>query len=100
MQPHRSIIDSVWVMCRAKLRQPLRAGYIGQITNLANRLLALSIERELISSFLNGDESWESWVRDVLEPTNKVRVSHPFKARPLQGLSIPSIAGLQVVQCG
>ncbi|KAK9864952.1 hypothetical protein WJX84_000145 [Apatococcus fuscideae] len=58
---------------RAKLRQPLRAGYIGQIINLANRLLALSIERELISSFLNGNDAWETWVRDVLEPTNKLQ---------------------------
>ncbi len=63
--------------CRAKLRQPLRAGYIGQMTNLANRLISLSLERELISSYLSREDTWEPWVRDVLEPTNKVGRNWP-----------------------
>jgi len=53
-------------------RSPLRAGYCGHITQIANRLLNLAESCVIVRDFLAGHDAWETYVRDRLEPRNKL----------------------------
>ncbi|KAL6766307.1 hypothetical protein ACKKBG_A35495 [Auxenochlorella protothecoides x Auxenochlorella symbiontica] len=52
--------------------RPLRAGYAGHLTHLANRLVATAEEEggALVREALRASPEWEAFVRDQLEPRN------------------------------
>lgn len=56
----------------AEGRAPLRAGYMGHITTLANRLIELYDSQEAIKGQMNGHEGWSEWVEKVLAPRNEL----------------------------
>ena len=55
----------------ADVRAPLRAGYMGHITTLANKLMVMEDERGLISEALQGCQQWVQWRDAVLRPRNE-----------------------------
>ncbi|KAJ0967624.1 hypothetical protein J5N97_024541 [Dioscorea zingiberensis] len=52
-------------------RQPPRAGYIGHITRIANKIVQLSNNNEHIWTYLKDDNEWISW-QNVLSERNAV----------------------------
>lgn len=54
----------------AGVRAALRAGYMGHITTLANKLMAMEDERGLVSEALQGSQQWVQWRDTVLRPRN------------------------------
>lgn len=46
---------------RAAERPPLRAGYLGHVTHLGNRLLALAAGSRAVADALAGDPDWAAW---------------------------------------
>ena len=46
---------------RAGNRPPLRAGYLGHVTHLGNRLLALASASRSVADALAGDPDWAAW---------------------------------------
>lgn len=53
-------------------RRPLRAGYCGHLTQIANRLNQQADVSPLVKSYLQEHKSWQSFVKDRLEPRNRV----------------------------
>ena len=55
----------------AEARAPLRAGYMGHVTALANKLSAVAEERPVIAGALGGSAQWAAWRDAVLQPRNE-----------------------------
>jgi serine/threonine-protein phosphatase 6 regulatory subunit 3 len=53
-------------------RPPLRAGYCGHLTQIANRLYHLSESSALVRDFLDSHAGWHEHIRTRLEPRNKL----------------------------
>jgi serine/threonine-protein phosphatase 6 regulatory subunit 3 len=53
-------------------RPPMRAGYCGHVTQVANRLLHLADRSQPVRDFLAGHAGWQGFVRARLEPRNKL----------------------------
>ncbi|QDZ18692.1 SIT4 phosphatase-associated protein [Chloropicon primus] len=64
-------IDSSMVELTKKSK-PLRAGYFGLVTTIANQILSLSATDTQIEKKLEDDLQWTSWVVDVLVVQNKL----------------------------
>lgn len=56
---------------RAGQRGELRAGYIGHVTALGNKLGELAGAREGIAAALAGSPEWSIWLQKVLQPRNE-----------------------------
>ena len=66
-------------------RGDLRAGYIGHLTALGNKLGELAGQRELIASALAGSTEWSIWLQKVLQPRNERENVHRWACgRPSQ----------------
>ncbi|KAK9815853.1 hypothetical protein WJX72_010762 [[Myrmecia] bisecta] len=57
---------------RGPTRAPLRAGYNGHVTTIANKLVATASKRELVAGFLNSHAGWQAYLRDVLRIRNEI----------------------------
>jgi serine/threonine-protein phosphatase 6 regulatory subunit 3 len=53
-------------------RPPLRAGYCGHLTQIANRLYHLSESSAIVRDFLENHAGWQEHIRTRLEPRNKL----------------------------
>lgn len=53
-------------------RRPLRAGYCGHLTQIANRLNQQSETSPLVKSYLADHEEWQAYIKNRLEPRNRV----------------------------
>jgi serine/threonine-protein phosphatase 6 regulatory subunit 3 len=53
-------------------RPPLRAGYCGHLTQIANRLYHLSESSATVRDFLESHAGWQDHIRSRLEPRNKL----------------------------
>ncbi|KAH7621987.1 hypothetical protein Ndes2526B_g02812 [Nannochloris sp. 'desiccata'] len=53
-------------------RPPLRAGYCGHLTQIANRLYHLSESSAIVRDFLDSHAGWQEHIRSRLEPRNKL----------------------------
>lgn len=53
-------------------RKPLRAGYCGHLTQIANRLQRTREGCEYVKNFLDNSSTWKSYVENELESRNKV----------------------------
>ena len=53
-------------------RKPLRAGYCGHLTQIANRLQRTSEGCEYVKKFLDNSSTWKSYVENELESRNKI----------------------------
>jgi serine/threonine-protein phosphatase 6 regulatory subunit 3 len=53
-------------------RPPLRAGYCGHVTQMANRLLRLAERSPAAREFLSVHAGWAAYAADRLEPRNKL----------------------------
>lgn len=56
----------------ASRKAPLRAGYLGHVTQIANMLIETASMLPALNELLAGDESWQSFVQQVLSATNEV----------------------------
>lgn len=55
----------------AEKRKALRAGYVGHLTQISNRLLQLASEgNEQLRSAMEGNLRWQAYLREELEPRN------------------------------
>jgi SIT4 phosphatase-associated protein len=57
---------------RAAERSPLRAGYLGHLTQVANKLQSVASKRELVGKFLADSPEWLKYVEDRLKARNEV----------------------------
>ena len=57
---------------RAARRPPLRAGYMGHITQLCNALVATIRRRPLVAQLLGGFHRWPAFVEETLVRINEV----------------------------
>jgi serine/threonine-protein phosphatase 6 regulatory subunit 3 len=55
----------------ARPAQTLRAGYVGHLTRIANKLLDQASKREDIQRVLNGNAQWKEFVGTTLETCNR-----------------------------
>eukprot|EP00894_Picocystis_sp_ML_P000363 jgi/Pico_ML_1/50880/g2010.t1 len=55
-----------------RCKQPLRAGYMGHITRIANKLLSVTEQYDSILDLLAKDDRWQSWMEGTLRPRNDV----------------------------
>jgi serine/threonine-protein phosphatase 6 regulatory subunit 3 len=55
-----------------ELRKPLRAGYCGHLTQIANRLLQLGGKCIVVRDYLESHQEWAKFVSTRLEPRNRV----------------------------
>ena len=62
--------------CRSKHRTPLRAGYTGHLTQMGNKLVAVTETRPLVAGFLAEHERWQAFAAGRLAETNAVRPIH------------------------
>jgi len=53
-------------------RPPLRAGYCGHLTQIANRLYHLSESSAIVRDYLESHAGWQEHIRSRLEPRNKL----------------------------
>ncbi|BDA44664.1 Serine/threonine-protein phosphatase 6 regulatory subunit at N-terminal half [Coccomyxa sp. Obi] len=66
-------------------RGTLRAGYIGHVTALGNKLGELSAQREAIAAALAGSPEWSIWLQKTLQPRNERENVHRWACgRPSQ----------------
>ncbi|KAI7837910.1 hypothetical protein COHA_008291 [Chlorella ohadii] len=55
----------------AEKRRPLRAGYVGHLTQVSNRLLQLASEgHQQLRAAMESDSRWQAYVKEQLEPRN------------------------------
>lgn len=65
------------------VKMPLRAGYLGHITQVANILNEAAAEKPLIADALNHNSLWHTYVIEVIQPRNDVEdVTHWACGRP------------------
>ncbi|KAK9834883.1 hypothetical protein WJX81_006337 [Elliptochloris bilobata] len=57
---------------RAGERKPLRAGYMGHISALANKMGEVGTRRPAVAEALRGSRAWGSWLQRVLRPRNEL----------------------------
>lgn len=55
-----------------RCKMPLRAGYMGHITRIANKLLSVTEQYDSVLDLLSKDDRWQSWMEDTLRPRNDV----------------------------
>jgi hypothetical protein len=76
----------------AEGRASLRAGYMGHITHLANRLQDLSVGQEAVKAQMAGHEGWGRWVETVLVRGAAADRWHP--AAPRRAIGLPALRPL------
>lgn len=70
-------------------RKPLRAGYCGHVTQVANRLERTSETCPYMKEFLESNEMWIMYKKEKLDPQNNVESVTSWKCgRPSQGVSL------------
>lgn len=73
-------------------RKPLRAGYCGHLTQVANRLQRTSESCAYMKEFLENNEKWNSYKQEELDPRNIVESVLSWKCgRPSQGVGLHSM---------
>ncbi len=53
-------------------RRPVRAGYMGHVTALANKLGEVGTRRPAVTEALRGSRAWAAWLQRVLRPRNEL----------------------------
>ena len=70
-------------------RKPLRAGYCGHLTQIANRLQRTSETCSYMKEVLENNETWATYKKEKLDPRNNVESVTSWKCgRPSQGVSL------------
>lgn len=62
----------------AAKRASLRAGYLGHLTQVANKLVAVGSKRELVATFLAASPEWQTYAEQHLKARNEVCI--PWKS--------------------
>ena len=53
-------------------RKPLRAGYMGHVSALANKMGEVGTRRPAVAEALRGSRAWQDWLKRVLRPRNEL----------------------------
>ena len=70
-------------------RKPLRAGYCGHITQIANRLQRTAESCSYMKEFLENNEMWTAYKKEQLDPRNNIESVTSWKCgRPSQGVGL------------
>lgn len=59
-------------LCGQVERPPMRAGYCGHLTQMANRLQHLAENSRAVRDYLSSHPGWQNYLRTRLEPRNKL----------------------------